>query len=145
MARHSRVPARQQRSCVCGSMIIMIPWSQDPSVLIPIDPDRDPMGSLVMVGSRDGYTVELAALDPPPPENLQRRAHWDVCPKPDVWQDAKARVIPGMGRDRAGPCAVCGQRHPYRYGGPVASTLCDPCRKARGLPPIREIVAVSHR
>lgn len=144
MAR-SKIPAPKQCCCQCGSMITMVPWSGNHSILIPIDIDREPTGGLVIVGSRDGYTVELATLDPEPPANIRRRAHWDVCPRPEQWQGIRARVVPGLGGDRTGPCARCGQRHPYRYGGPVASTLCDPCRRSKGLPSIKEIVAVSHR
>lgn len=136
-----RIPAPVQDVCQCGSMIMMTPYTGDIRVLVPVDPGRDHDGSLVIVGSSGGgYTVR-PATDADTDPSQRRRAHWTVCPHPHRW-DA---VLSAAGLrttvstvDRSGPCAVCRTVHPWHYGGPVASPLCDPCRSARGLPAMGE-------
>jgi hypothetical protein len=137
------IPAPTQDVCQCGSMIMMTPYVGASRALVPVDPGRDPDGSLIIVGSsRGGYTVRLATdADADIPASQRRRAHWVVCPHPQRW-DA---VLSSIGLrstvgtvDRSGPCAVCRTVHPWHYGGPIASPLCDPCRQNRGLPPMGE-------
>lgn len=135
MSRATTTPAGTQRSCQCGSMIHMVPWIQDTSVLIPVDVGHDAEGSLIVVGNRGQFTVRLADPDDQVPASSRRRAHWDVCPHSQRWHSTLAAL--GLRTmDRSGPCVSCRQRHPYRYGGPVASPLCASCRADKGLPPL---------
>lgn len=124
------------RACRCGSMIKMVPWANDINILIPVDVDKDPKGDLVIVGRNGRFTVRLVVAGETPAEGLRRRAHWGVCPHRQDWHGAMSSV--GLlAVDRSGPCAACHQRHPYRYGGPIASPLCDTCRAEKGLPPLQ--------
>ena len=136
----SPVPSITQRTCQCGSMIKMVPWFRDVSVLIPVDVDRDPEGSLVVVGSRGGYTIRLLEDVESPAANMRRRAHWDVCPHQIMWNETLVRVgLRSVSVDRSGPCVICWQRHPWRYGGPIAYRRGDRCRAKKGLPLMEEM------
>jgi len=107
--------------------------------MVPVDVDKDPEGGLVIVGSRVGFTVRPVAAGEKPEGRFRRRAHWDVCPHPARWRDVRRSVVgspTSSAHDpfRAGPCARCRQRHPWHYGGPIASPVCDRCRSERGEP-----------
>jgi len=121
-------------------MIVMAPWSEDVSVLMPVDVDRDPEGDLLVVGSRQGFTIRPLRNNEQVSESLRRRAHWATCPHHGDWVETMARL--GLRRSaasRVGPCAVCRQRHPWHYGGPISSPLCDRCRVERGHEPMGEM------
>lgn len=131
----SEIPPPERRACRCGSMITLAPWTEDTAVLIPVDVDRDPEGDLVVVGSRRGFTVRLLLDGEQPQASLRRRAHWAVCPHQRDWVGVMTRLglrRPRVEEDRAGMCAACGRRHAWRYGGPIASPVCDRCRMERG-------------
>jgi hypothetical protein len=119
-------------------MITLVPYTDDHAVLIPVDLGRDPEGSLIIVGTRGGFTVR--PVRPTDTDGTQRRRpHWEVCPHPRQWDQVRrdTGILPTRGYGtRSGPCVTCRREHPARYGGPVASPLCDPCREARGLTPI---------
>lgn len=118
----------------------MVPWLHDVSVRIPVDVGRDPHGSLVVVGGRNGFAVRLRGHDEEPAAPLRRRAHWDVCPHQRVWHEVMTAIgLRQSVADRSGTCAICRRRHPWHYGGPVASPVCDRCRAERGLSTIGEI------
>lgn len=134
------IPAPKQKVCPCQGLINLVPWADDTSVLIPVDVDRDPDGSLLIIGSRRGFTVRPLREDETSDPKLRRRAHWDRCPRRGLWGVTLERIglRPSPDRDRSGPCALCGQRHPWHYGGPIASPLCDACRTVKGLHPMGE-------
>lgn len=135
------IPAPSQITCQCGTMVNMVPFTGDVTVRIPVDIDRTPGGGLVVVGSRTGYTIRSVREGEVPEERFRRHAHWDGCPHVDRWAAVKRSVglgdtgvRPGHDPARVGPCARCGNRHPWRYGGPIASPVCDRCREATGEP-----------
>lgn len=139
MPRETAIPALKQINCQCGSMVTLVPFSGDHTVMIPVDVDRDPDGGLVVVGSKAGYTIRPVAEGEEPEGRFRRRAHWDTCPHISRWRDAMraAGVVghaPTSDPMRAGPCARCRERHPWHYGGPVASPVCDRCRAKDGMP-----------
>jgi len=120
-------------------MITLVPWTVDVGVRIPVDVDRDPVGSLVVVGSRQGFTVRLLLEDELPQATMRRRAHWETCPYQQDWAETMTRLCLRVSSvDRSGPCAICGRRHAWRYGGPIASPVCDPCRVEQGWEPMGE-------
>lgn len=136
MPRDTTIPAPKQITCQCGSMVNLVPFTGDHTVMVPVDVDKDPDGGLVIVGSRVGFTIRSVADGEEPEGRFRRRAHWDVCPHPARWWDVK-RVVVGLPTSdhdpfRVGPCARCRQRHPWRYGGPIASPVCDRCRAEKG-------------
>jgi hypothetical protein len=140
--RDTTVPAMSQATCLCGLMINFVPFTGDSSVMIPVDVDTDPEGSLVLVGSRAGFTIRPVAAGEAPEGRFRRRAHWDVCPHAARWRDIR-RVVAGSPTSaydpaRVGPCARCGERHPWHYGGPVSSPVCDRCRAEKGEPLLGE-------
>ena len=138
--------APKQISCTCGSLVFLVPFTTDPTVMIPVDVDRDPAGDLVAVGGRNGFTVRMVIANEVPEERFRRRAHWATCPRPHVAQWGNAMRAAGVDTTedvrhdpmRYGPCVRCRQRHPWHYGGPVASPVCDRCRSAAGLPVMGE-------
>lgn len=139
MPRDTAASAPKQITCQCGSMVTLVPFTGDPTVMIPVDVDRDPAGDLVIVGSKAGYTIRPARDGADPEGRFRRRAHWGTCPHVARWRDAMRSVGvggPGLTYDptRAGPCARCRERHPWRYGGPIASPVCDRCRAETGRP-----------
>lgn len=141
MRREAVIPSPRQTACRCGSMVNLVPFTDDVSVMIPVDVDRDPSGGLVIVGSRAGFTIRPVRDGEAPEERFRRRAHWDTCPHLGHWRETMRAV--GIGVSvldpmRAGPCVGCWQRHPWHYGGPIASPLCDRCRVARGMEPMGE-------
>lgn len=123
-------------------MVTLVPFTGDHAVMVPVDVDRDPAGDLVVVGSRAGFTVRPVVDGEEPEGRLRRRAHWGACPHQRRWRGVMRSVgIGAVGeRDpaRIGPCARCGQRHPWHYGGPIASPVCDRCRTSAGMPPMGE-------
>jgi hypothetical protein len=133
------IPAPQQTVCQCKSMINMVPFTSDHTVMIPVDIHRDPDGDLIVVGSRAGYTVRPIQAGEEVEVRFRRQAHWKTCPHVSRWRDVMRSIgiggpAPSHDSTRAGPCARCHQRHPWRYGGPVASPVCDRCRSAAGEP-----------
>lgn len=134
------VPVRAPRlgACRCGAQVSLVPSEADNDVMVPMDVDRSARGGLVLVGSPRGYTVRLLS-DGDGDSPMTRRAHWEVCPLVGEWVDVRRAIgsLPATGdTNRMGPCARCGCRNPHRYGGPIASPLCDECLVARGLSPI---------
>jgi len=139
--RSGSIPETSRSTCPCGAMINLIPLATDHSVMIPVDVGRDDGGELLLVGRRAGTTVRLIGPDDVTAPRDRRRAHWGLCPSTDRWASARlAAGVPGpdpaVDPSRSGPCSACSQQHPLRYGGPVASPLCDRCRKQHGLPAI---------
>lgn len=138
-ARRS-IPAPDTSLCRCGSTITLVPYADDTAVLLPVDIGRDADGSLLIIGSRNGFTIRpIRSGDTTTDATQRRRPHWEVCPHPRQWDTVRRAVgaLPTRGHGtRFGPCVACRQEHPARYGGPVASPLCDPCRAERGLTPI---------
>jgi hypothetical protein len=133
------VPESVQISCICASPITMVPFTGNHEVMIPINVGRDPAGGLVIVGSSAGYTIRPLNEGEDPDGRFRRRAHWDTCPHRGRWR----KVMLAVGIDggpsasdpaRIGPCVRCRQHHPWRYGGPVASPVCDRCRAEDGRP-----------
>ena len=125
---------QEKRTCQCGSMITMIPWDQDPTVVIPVDIGPDPDGGVITTMGRTGLVVRfLGSGDSTPGSSL--RAHWVVCPHQSRWHSTMEKTGHRAARqaNRAGPCSRCGSLNPHRYGGPVASPLCNSCREASGL------------
>ena len=88
MPRETAIPALKQINCQCGSMVTLVPFSGDHTVMIPVDVDRDPDGGLVVVGSKAGYTIRPVAEGEEPEGRFRRRAHWDTCPHISRWRDA---------------------------------------------------------
>jgi hypothetical protein len=136
--RKSAVPVPTQIVCQCDSMVNLVPFADDHTVMIPVDVDRDPAGELVVVGGRAGYTVRPIRDDEEVDARLRRRAHWDTCPHIARWRDAMRTVgmgeaMPSHDPARIGPCARCHQRHSWHYGGPVSSPVCDRCRTKDGM------------
>lgn len=137
MSRKQAAP--ETKVCTCQSMVNLVPYTDDHSVMIPVDVDRDPDGGLVIVGSRSGHTVRPVRDGEVVDVRLRRRAHWDTCPNPSLWKGAMVSVGVIADQDsshdatRIGPCARCRQRHPWHYGGPVASPVCDRCRAEDGM------------
>jgi hypothetical protein len=120
-------------------MINLVPLTSDTTMMVPIDVDRDPTGDLVIVGSRAGYTARPVRDGEEPEGRFRRRAHWGVCQHVARWRDvmrAAGVVGPTTTHDpsRAGPCVRCRVWHPWRYGGPIASPVCDRCRAETGAP-----------
>lgn len=143
MPRENAIPTPTQITCQCQSMVRLVPFTDDHAVMIPVDVDRDPNGGLVVVGGRAGYTIRPVRDGEEPEGRFRRRAHWETCPHASRWRDAMraAGVIghtPTHDPMRAGPCARCRQRHPWHYGGPVASPVCDRCRVGDGMPSMGE-------
>ena len=141
MSRDQTIPAPSQITCQCGAMVNLVSFTGDITVRIPVDIDHDSGGDLVVVGSRAGYTIRPVRNGEVPEDRFRRHAHWDGCPHVERWREVKRSV--GLGAtgirsdhdsSRIGPCARCGNRHPWRYGGPVASPVCDRCREAAGEP-----------
>lgn len=139
MPRETAVPAARHISCMCGASIALVPFAGCHDVMVPIDVDRDQDGSLVVVGSRAGYTIRPVAEGEAPEGRFRRHAHWDTCPHQNRWRDVMiavgvAGVTSAYDPMRAGPCARCFERHPWHYGGPIASPVCDRCRAKAGMP-----------
>lgn len=139
MPRKTAVPDSTQITCQCGSMVILVPFTDDHTVMIPVDVDRDPAGDLVVVGSRVGFTIRPVGDGEEPEGRFRRRAHWGTCPHQSRWRNAmRAAGVGGLSTAydpmRAGPCARCRRRHPWHYGGPIASPVCDRCRAEEGAP-----------
>jgi hypothetical protein len=133
----------RQISCLCGSPVNLVPFIDDHSVMIPVEPGRDPSGGLVVVGSKEGHTIRPIRDGETVEDRFRRRAHWDACPRRSRWRDAMRAAgvggtAPSREPERAGPCARCRRRHPWHYGGPVASPVCDRCRGEAGMPPMGE-------
>lgn len=133
------VPMPKQITCSCGSMVNLVPFIGDYTVMIPVDVDRDLDGGLVVVGNKAGYMIRPIQDGEAVEWRFRRRAHWDTCPNQSCWWDVM-RSVGIAGREpshdpmRSGPCARCRRRHPWNYGGPVSSPVCDRCRKRDGLP-----------
>ena len=106
-------------TCSCGTAVRTVRVVSGPGrgTDIPIDIDRDPDGILAAAKDGDTWGVRLLPAD-------QRRL---------------ATGSTGY-LDRSGPCAACGQKHPYHYGPGDASPLCDPCRTKIGLKPIATLI-----
>lgn len=139
MQREVAVPQSRRIACICGSAIAVVPFTGDHAVMVPIDVDRDPDGGLVVVGSRAGFTIRPLADGEVVEGRFRRRAHWDTCPHRSRWHDVMRAVgVAGAGSAhdpmRAGPCARCFERHPWHYGAPIASPVCDRCRAKAGMP-----------
>jgi hypothetical protein len=124
-------------------MVNLVPFTGDHAVIIPVDVDRDPDGGLIVLGSKAGYTTRPVRDGEEAEGRFRRRAHWDTCPHRSHWRDVMRSVGIGNGDPshdpmRDGPCARCRQRHPWHYGGPIASPVCDRCRAKDGMPLLGE-------
>lgn len=139
MPRETAVPTQKQITCQCGAMVTLVPFTYDHTVMIPVDVDRDPTGDLLVVGSRAGFTIRPVVEGEEPEGRFRRHAHWNACPHPSRWRSVMRTVgvggtAPTHDPTRAGPCAKCRRRHPWHYGGPIASPVCDRCRAEDGSP-----------
>lgn len=133
MARKPATKIVQKKFCKCGSMITMVAWHEDNTVLIPVDTAPGKNGDITTTVV--GGTLVARFVDN---QEASLRAHWNVCPYQSQWHATMEKTGHRKAHEanRAGPCSRCGALNPYRYGGPIASPLCGECRKARGLEPI---------
>lgn len=128
--------------CSCGVLIAMAPMAGDTQVLVPVDRDSIGSGDLTVVHRRAGYSVRLA--EPGDDSRMRRVGHWATCSDPTRWrgvQRALGMDVPdeaGYDSRRSGPCARCHEVHAWHYGGPVATKVCDRCRRAEGRPLVGE-------